>query len=483
MIKLVALIGGLALAALLPGHARAQQFTPPCQSGGAPCNNTGQPVFPPFIAGALLTSPIPGTVNQYGTNVFGQIPPSQGACIVGTATQWVAAKGSACPGGGNVPVATSTTLGISRPDNTTITIANGVLTAVGGGGGGLNQLTGAVLAGPGTGSQVATVPGIGAVPHEWISAISTANVGTLSQPNFTDLAGTASAAQLAALNTAAVSHEWINSIVSGAPVLTQPAFTDISGTAAPGQLPVATTGAFGAIKPDGVTVTISGGVISATSGGTGCLVSGGAGIVLNNGSSACVTDTDALLSTGALSLGSSGTAGSVALGNATSGTVTLQPVTGALGTVTASLSANSGTIAELNLAQSWSAVQTFSSTPVISAITNSGTLTLPTTTGTILESAGTNTVSGTLNVSGTFEIGGTTIVAEATPSAFGAVKPDNVTIGSTAGVLAFLPAAAFGTPASSSAACTQGQSEFDGSFLYTCISTNTWLRLASGATW
>lgn len=60
---------------------------------------------------------------------------------------------------------------------------------------------------------------------------------------------------------------------------------------------------------------------------------------------------------GALSLGSSGTAGSVAMGNATSGTVTLQPVTGALGAVTASLPANTGTISELNINQAWTAGQ------------------------------------------------------------------------------------------------------------------------------
>ena len=57
-------------------------------------------------------------------------------------------------------------------------------------------------------------------------------------------------------------------------------------------------------------------------------------------------------------LGASGTLGSVALGNATSGTVTLNTVTGALGSVTASLPANTGTLAETNLAQTWSANQT-----------------------------------------------------------------------------------------------------------------------------
>jgi hypothetical protein len=59
-------------------------------------------------------------------------------------------------------------------------------------------------------------------------------------------------------------------------------------------------------------------------------------------------------------LGASGTVGTIAFGNATSGTVTLGTVAGALGSVTASLPANSGTIAETNLAETFSALQTFS---------------------------------------------------------------------------------------------------------------------------
>ena len=55
------------------------------------------------------------------------------------------------------------------------------------------------------------------------------------------------------------------------------------------------------------------------------------------------------------------TVGTLAFKNATSGTITLQPTTGALGTVTATLPANTGIIAETNLAQTFSATQTFSS--------------------------------------------------------------------------------------------------------------------------
>ena len=41
----------------------------------------------------------------------------------------------------------------------------------------------------------------------------------------------------------------------------------------------------------------------------------------------------------------------------------------------------------------------------------------------------------------------------------------------------------FGTPASSTATCTKGQLEMDATYLYSCVATNTWNRLANGATW
>ena len=69
-------------------------------------------------------------------------------------------------------------------------------------------------------------------------------------------------------------------------------------------------------------------------------------------------------------LGASGTLGSVTMGNATSGTVTLEPVTGALGSVTATLPANTGTLAETNLAQTWSASQTFGTLSATGQITS-----------------------------------------------------------------------------------------------------------------
>ena len=69
-----------------------------------------------------------------------------------------------------------------------------------------------------------------------------------------------------------------------------------------------------------------------------------------------------VLANGTITLGTAGAnVGTVTMYNATSGSVSLVPTTGALGTVTASLPANTGTIAELNLAQTFSALQTFGS--------------------------------------------------------------------------------------------------------------------------
>jgi hypothetical protein len=39
----------------------------------------------------------------------------------------------------------------------------------------------------------------------------------------------------------------------------------------------------------------------------------------------------------------------------------------------------------------------------------------------------------------------------------------------------------FGTPASSSATCVQGQTEFDAAYLYTCVAANTWRRVATSS--
>lgn len=71
-------------------------------------------------------------------------------------------------------------------------------------------------------------------------------------------------------------------------------------------------------------------------------------------------------------IGSAGNAGTVVLGNATSGLATIKTATGALGTTTATIpvNPNTGTIAELDLAETFTASQRASyQTPTISTAT------------------------------------------------------------------------------------------------------------------
>ena len=108
--------------------------------------------------------------------------------------------------------------------------------------------------------------------------------------------------------------------------------------------------------------------------GSGTVNSGTAGELAYYATStnAVSTTPNASISAGALTLGASGTVGSLAMGNATSGTVTLQTASGALGSVTATLPANTGTIGELNLAQTWTALQTFGTNISIGGVTAAG---------------------------------------------------------------------------------------------------------------
>ena len=92
------------------------------------------------------------------------------------------------------------------------------------------------------------------------------------------------------------------------------------------------------------------------------------GVVLGSGGTNGLATVAGITTDGVskLTLGVAGTSlGAVSFNNLTSGAVTLQPVTGALGTVTASLPANTGTLAELNLAQTWTAAQTFTNSDLL----------------------------------------------------------------------------------------------------------------------
>ena len=131
-------------------------------------------------------------------------------------------------------------------------------------------------------------------------------------------------------------------------------------------------------------------------GGGGTVNSGTAGQLTYYGATGTAVsgNANATISSGALTLGQSGTQGSVVLNGSTSGATTIAP-TATAGTTTATLPANTGTIAELNLAQTWSAAQTVNSgdlklagsssgtTTLNASATASGTLTLPAVTDTV----------------------------------------------------------------------------------------------------
>jgi hypothetical protein len=156
------------------------------------------------------------------------------------------------------------------------------------------------------------------------------------------------------------------------------------------------------------TTTISSGtdkgLLYDNAGVLGNLATGNNGVLATDGSGVpSITSTPAL--------GASGSAGTLAFGNATSGTVTLGTVSGALGSVTASLPANTGTLAETNLAQTWSAAQSINSGDLILKGSSSGTLTVQP-----AAAAGSNTLTlpaGTTDFSAT---GGTSQVVKQTSS-------------------------------------------------------------------
>ena len=141
--------------------------------------------------------------------------------------------------------------------------------------------------------------------------------------------------------------------------------------------------------------------VSSASGGSGTVASSTTGQVpVYTGSTTVTGSANATLTAGALTLGVSGTAGSVKLGNATSGTVTIQPVTGALGSAVFSVPAGTLTAATLTGTET---------------LTNK-TLTSPTLTTPALgtPASGTLTNATGLPVGGIAAIGANTVVANVT---------------------------------------------------------------------
>ena len=102
-----------------------------------------------------------------------------------------------------------------------------------------------------------------------------------------------------------------------------------------------------------------------------------------------------------ITLGASGTLGTITLGNATSGTILITPPTGALGTPTLTLPITSTTLAGLAVTQEFTAVNTFSS----------ATASTSTTSGAVVISAGGLGVFGSAYIGGVINIPATTATA------------------------------------------------------------------------
>jgi len=119
---------------------------------------------------------------------------------------------------------------------------------------------------------------------------------------------------------------------------------------------------------------------------------GAAGHFVTSSSTTALTDAGANLtwSSPTLSVGTISTTGILLLGSAGGGSVSITPASTA-STFTLTLPAISDTLVTLTANQTLT-TKTLT-TPTISSITNSGTITLPTTTGTLFESAGTNTAA------------------------------------------------------------------------------------------
>lgn len=349
-------------------------------------NSAGQFVAataPGTVSSVALTVPSRQTVSGSpitGSGTLAVTDNTQSANIVfaGPASGSAAAPTFRTLAAADLPVATTSALGAVKPDGTTISVSSGVISTVsaapsGAAGGDLSgtypnpgvskvnagavPVSAAYLASNGSGQfVVATTPG------------SVTSVG-LTVPSRQSVSGspvTGSGTLAITDNTQSANAVFVGPVSGGA---SSPTFRSLASA----DLPIATTSALGAVKPDGTSITISGGVISAAGGAAPTLqtnsvnnssqttlnLESGLGIAVSNPSGGNVT-----ISNNGLS-GASLTSSNIVLGAAAGSGASVSGVLGTDGNHTFTITLGTGLTSGVLFTVTYTATRDHTSYPVI----------------------------------------------------------------------------------------------------------------------